>query len=66
VGKLSKDIEAELPYWLLVIDHNKSPKELDEYTMEEILIIHAILEMRRDYKQAEYGYELFKQEKIKR
>ena len=55
VGELSEEIKAELPYWTLVVDHNWSPRQLDEMTMEEIQIIHAIIDMRDDYKTAIEG-----------
>jgi hypothetical protein len=35
-----------------------SPRELDKYTMEEILVLNDIMSMRRDYKEAANGYDI--------
>ena len=52
VGALSGDLQTEYPYWRLVADLRMSPRDLDEWDLEEIDKANAMLDMREDYKSA--------------
>ena len=63
---MGESIEDEYLYWRLAIETDKSLRELDTYSMEEVLILNSLLDMKRDYSIAQQGFDLIKQEKRKK
>lgn len=62
VGFLSDRLSTEAPFWRLVCNLRFSPSELDKWTLEEMRMATAYMDMQNDYKRVWQPYFDMKKE----
>jgi hypothetical protein len=57
---MSPELEAEYPFWRLILDVGLPKEDVEEWSLEDVLRANDILDMKQDYKLADRGRQLLK------